>query len=541
MLIAHRFTAWVRSLTLLCILINAFPALAWQSACTSFNLTDIAGVSLVGTTYYAANTTVNITNEFSSIDVDNLPGFCRVEVRITTNATGNSSCNTEVWLPDEWNGRYLTIGNGGFAGGASVADLGTIAIAQGFAGMSTDTGHTGSAIDGSWAGPHNDNAIVDFGWRALHLSVGTGKEIVQQYYGEAQTYSYYMGCSTGGRQGLKEVQMFPDDFDGAIVGSPANWLTHLFDWSIKMALDVQPTNSSRFIDTSLWIDVIHPEVLRQCDALDGLVDGIINDPRYCLFRPETLTCHPGQNTSTCLTIPQVEALLKIYAAYYETNQTWIFGGYYPGGEVAFAESGLVTAVPFQLNVEWFLYFIANDTEWTIYDYNVSVVELSDQINPGQANAINPNLTAFAGSGRNGKVIQYVGWADQLISPGNSLHYYETVHAFTQAYTETDINDYYRLFTVPGMNHCGYGANAFGGVLQASSGMPPLSNDPEYNILSALVQWVEEDVAPESLSAVYYNDNNVENGIGFIRPLCQYPLSLQYIGGNSTTPEAFACV
>ncbi|KZT07672.1 feruloyl esterase-like protein [Laetiporus sulphureus 93-53] len=351
-----------------------------------------------------------------------------------------------------------------------------------------------------------------------------------------------MGCSTGGRQGLKEVQMFPDDFDGAIVGSPANWMTHLADWSIKMCLDMLPHNSSHFVGPSLWIDVIYPEVLRQCDAIDGLVDGIINDPRYCLFRPETLTCHPGQNTSTCLTILQIEALHKIYADYYETNQTWIFGPYYPGGEVAYAE-GVYTTEPLQLNVDWFQYFVVNDTEWTINDYDVSNVELADEINPGQANAINPNLTAFAGLRHNGKLIHYVGWVDQLISPGNSLHYYETVHAFTQAYAEMDISDYYRLFTVPGMNHCtgGYGANAFGAVSQASGGMLPLSNGPEYNILSALVQWVEEDVAPSSLSAVYYNDSDVENVVGFIRPLCQYPLSLRYIGGDPMTPDAFACV
>ncbi|EED79835.1 feruloyl esterase-like protein, partial [Postia placenta Mad-698-R] len=382
------------------------------------------------------------------------------------------------------------------------------------------------------------NAIVDFGWRALHLSVVTGKEIVQQYYGKTQSKSYYMGCSSGMTR-LKELQSFPEDFDGVVVGSPANWWTHLDDWQIRMSLDVQ--SPSAFINTSIWTDVIHPEVLRQCDALDGLTDGIINDPRFCAFRPETLTCRPGQSTSTCLTLPQIEAVHRIYSDYYETNQTWIFGPYYPGGEVEYPY-GLVGAAPYPIGPDWFRYFITNDTTWTIDQYNASLVWLSDEINPGQCNAIERNLTSFAGPGHNGKLLQYVGWADQLISPGNSIHYYESVYAFTRAYTDLDINDFYRLFTVPGMNHwySGYSANAFGGVQQASAGMPPLSLSPENNVLAAMVQWVEEGVAPTSFVAVHYNDNNVEDGVAFTRPLCQYPTSLRYTGGNETDAGSFEC-
>lgn len=513
-----------------------------QSACSAFTLQNATDVSHYETTYYAPNSRVNISNSWESIDVDDLPGFCRVELVIITNSTaeGSGEASTEVWLPDDWNGRYLAIGNGGFAGGVNIAELSAIAIPQGFVGVSTDTGHKSSIADAKWAGPGNNNAIVDWGWRAMHLSVVVGKEVVKQYYGEAQNTSYYMGCSTGGRQGLKEVQMFPEDFDGVIVGSPANWQTRIQDWSVHMNLNVQPNTSARFIPESVWVDVIHPEVLRQCDAIDGLADGIINDPRFCDFRPETLTCRPGQNESTCLTLAQLGAVHRIYTDYYEFNQEWINGRYYPGGETEYP-LGLV-GKPFIGGQEWFQYFVLNDTQWKLEQYNASLIRLADGIDPGQANAIDRNLTAFAGPGHNGKLLQYVGWADQLISPGNSIHYYESVYAFTRAYTDLDINDFYRLFTVPGMNHChsGYSANAFGGVQQASGGMPPLSLSPENNVLAAMVQWVEEGVAPTSFVAVHYNDNNVEDGVAFTRPLCQYPTSLRYTGGNETDAGSFEC-
>ncbi|KAJ3008471.1 hypothetical protein NUW54_g3142 [Trametes sanguinea] len=522
-----------------------------RTACLSFSPSSLASASFSNATHYATNTRVNISNAYSSIDVSNLPGFCRVELVITTDATAGSTALTEVWLPDDWNGRVLTVGNGGLAGGGGspiVHRSNTLDLLQSLspsrsnvAGISTNTGHDGGTDDGDWAGPHNDNAIVDWGWRALHLSVIAGKEIVQQYYGQPAGKSYYLGCSTGrrayvfvftvlvspshhvlgGRQGLKEVQDFPDDFDGVVVGSPANWQTHVQAWSVHMNLNTEPSTSQHFMTEDMWSDVIAPEVMRQCDELDGLKDGIINDPRICSFRPETLTCRPGQNTSTCLMKDQISALHRIYADYYEADQTYVFGGYYPGGETEYYH-GLVGKKHFVIGTNYFGFMVTNDTGFTIHDYNATVLKLADKIDPGQANAINPNLTAFAGPTHNGKLIQYVGWADQLISPGNSIHYYETVHEFTLANTTMDIDDYYRLFLVPGMNHChgGFAANAFGSVEQASNDNPPISFDPQHNILAAIVQWVEDGVAPDTITAANYNDNDVANGLGFTRPLCR---------------------
>ncbi|KAM5530873.1 hypothetical protein V8D89_015458 [Ganoderma adspersum] len=528
-------------LSLLALTAGVSAAGDFRSACCGYNPTDIPNVELTNPpTYFPANAVVDISNAYSSINESTLPAFCRVQLTITTNATAKSTALAEVWLPDDWNGRMLTVGNGGISGGVTVTELGHVAVPQGFAGVSTNTGHNGTTNDGAWAGPGSDNAIVDWGWRAMHMTVIAGKEVVKQYYSTPAKKSYYLSCSNGA---LKEVQEFPDDFDGVVVGSPANWWTHVQSWSIHQNLNVQPSTSPHFMTEDMWTNLIAPEVLKQCDALDGLADGIVSDPRNCNFRPETLLCSSGQNSSTCLTEDQISALHKIYSDYYEGDE-YVFAGYYPGGEADYYH-GLVGKTQFKIGRSFFRYMVINDTDWKIHDYNADVLALVDEINPGQANAASPNITAFVGPQRNGKLIHYVGYADQLISPGNSIYYYETVRNWTQTNTNMNVEDWYRLFTVPGMRHCvchgGYGANAFGAVEQASNSNPPLSNDPEHNILSAIVRWVEEGIAPESFTATYYIDNNVANGVGFTRPLCKYPSTLRYKGGDASSADSFECV
>ncbi|OJT07480.1 hypothetical protein TRAPUB_1665 [Trametes pubescens] len=267
-------------------------------------------------------------------------------------------------------------------------------------------------------------------------------------------------------------------------------MSHHESWAAHMSLNVLPETSSRFIPESTWINVIAPEVMRH-------------------FRPEVLTCAPGQNKSTCLTGDQIGALHRIYTDYYEADQTYIFGGYQPGGEKLYP-TGLVGSTTFPLVQDWFRFFVLNDTQWTPDLYNASLIAVAEQVNPGQTDAISPKLTAFASAPHNGKVLHYIGWADQLISPGYSLHYYETVHAFAQENSTLAIDDFYRLF--PG----GEAANAFG----AESQLPSLSLDAEHNILAAMVRWVEEGVAPSKVVGVKYKDDLPANGIAFTRPICK---------------------
>ncbi|KAH8100926.1 feruloyl esterase-like protein [Cristinia sonorae] len=534
---------------------TAFPALALMvvfanaaaiDSCSSFKLSNVSNTVVAGRTFYKAGDNVTVVNEYQSVSTNDLPAFCRIELTITTNSTANSSAHTEVWLPDDWNGRFVALGTGGFSGGAAVLDLAFTAAKQGYAGMSTDTGHQANAGDGSWAGPHNDNAIVDYAWRATHLSVLSAKEVIKQYYGKEQKKSYFLGCSGGGRQGFKEVQDFPDDFDGVVIGSPANSLDHILASVAHSALLTLPVNSSRFIDEDIWTNVIHPEVLKQCDALDGVADGILGDPRRCSFRPETLTCLPNQNTSTCLSLDQIDTLHKLYTDYYETNQTYIFGGYYPGGEVGmptylFSSQPMPLAI--KIAVDAYRYIVTNDTTWDLDRFDFSAVRQAESVLSAQTNANSPNLTAFASAPHSGKIIHYVGWAENFISAGGSVHYYETVHSWMKSHGGADMDTFYRLFPVPGMEHCmgGFGPISFGGSSQAGSGYPALKNDPEHDILAAMVHWVENDVAPETIIGTAYKNNTVAEGVAFTRPICKYPATAIYQGGDVNSATSFKCV
>ncbi|KAI0631068.1 feruloyl esterase-like protein [Trametes polyzona] len=506
-----------------------------SSDCLQYSPADLPGVIVSARTYYPANTTVVIFNDYIGMGSSSLPAFCRLQLLITTNETADSVANAELWLPDEWNGRMLTVGGGGLSGGPDVYALSNQALPQGFAGLASNGGHNSSSSDGTWGGPHNDNALVDFAWRAVHLSVQAGKEIVKKYYDHSPK-SYYLGCSTG----LKEIQLFPDSFDGAVVGSPANWFSRLVTWALYLNQLVSPATSPRFIPEEKWVDVIAPEVMRQCDDLDGVTDGVINDPSVCRFQFEKLSCPHGEDHPTCLNAEQLDTLHQVYADY-RVGDTYVFGGYNFGGEDSYFPVYMNTTTPLSGGpVAWFQYMVLNDTNWTPDQFNSSLFRIADEVDPGRANAIDPDLLAFAAPPRNGKILHYVGLTDEMISPRNSFHYYDTVREHVRRYGKgIDIDDFYRLFPAPGMNHCfnGHGANAFGAVFQP----PPLKNDAEHNILTAMIRWVEEGVAPTKIIAAKYNNDTAADGVAFTRPLCKHPLKIRYRGGDPYVESSFECV
>ncbi|KAI5478000.1 feruloyl esterase-like protein [Pseudohyphozyma bogoriensis] len=495
--------------------------LAWptnanrRSQCHDFAPSAIEDVAVVGVTYYDYGDLVNLTSSGGAVDATDLDPFCRVQLWITTNATTGNGAVSELWLPDDWNSRLLGVGNGGWSGGVVYSSLSYDGANRGFATFSTNTGHNSSTLDGTW-GYDDPNAIIDFGWRAMHMTVVAAKNLTEQYYGDAAKKNYYLGCSTAGRQGIKEMSRFPSDFDGVVIGSPANEMAGLQAWSLRQDLAVLPVNSSQWIPASTW-ELIHAEALKQCDGIDGVLDGVISDPRDCHFRPEALTCRPGQNASTCLNVDQINALRTVYTDYYEGDEY-----YEVGGELLYA-NGLVGTSPFSISTNYYQDFILNDTTWDFTTLNYSTIQKGYEINPGNMDTTSRDLLPFFDRG--GKLLHYVGWSDQLIAPGNSLRFYEDVAAYTLANSEYDVDDKYRLFTVPGMGHCngGSGANGFGG-----------------EVLMAMVDWIEQDSTPEYLVATKYVNDNATLGTAFTRKLCPYPLRGTYAGGDNTTYTSFDC-
>ncbi|KAM0756537.1 feruloyl esterase-like protein [Meredithblackwellia eburnea MCA 4105] len=506
-----------------------------------FDSIDGTPVKLRKASHYSPGTLLNLTSVLGGILTTNgIPSFCRLQLTITTNAATNNSADSELWLPDSWNSRLLGTGNGGFAGDFSYSAMGYDGLGKGFATFGTNTGHYSSSGDGKWA-LNNPEAIIDFGYRALHLTTVVAKNLTAHFYGTAAKKNYYIGCSTGGRQALKTATRFPDDFDGLVAGAPANRMALLLPWELHSGLQVTPVNSSHWLDVAHWT-LIHEEVLNQCDLLDGVKDGVVSYSRQCNFRPETLTCTPGEDTSKCLTVPQITALKTLYRDYVETNDTFIFSRFEPGGELVYPETGgIVAATPFAIANSFYQYIVLNDTNWDFHNLDFSIISQGVAQNPGNMDTVDPELTAFHKKG--GKVLQFHGLGDPLIASGNSFRWIDSVEAFSRSALGVESQSFYRFFPVPGMAHCsgGLGPNGFGGPGQRASGMPPGNEkDASYDILASLVEWVEKDIAPDYLIGTSYVNNNATLGTQYTRKLCVYPAQPVYMGGDQNSETSFVC-
>ncbi len=289
---------------------------------------SIANLKLPGTTISAAQPVepgAFAPPAGSAAPFKNLAAFCRVQGVLAPSS--DSHIEFEVWLPASgWNGKYLGVGNGGFAGTINYAGL--AAVGEGYVVSSTDTGHRGTAIDGEWALGHFEK-IVDFGNRAIHETAMTAKATAKALYGENPKHSYFSGCSNGGRQALIEAQRYPADYDGILAGAPANDITHLlagFAWNAQ-ALETDPAS---YIPAKK-MQALQNATVAACDALDGVKDGVIDDPTKCHFDPTVLACNAAES-DTCLTDLQIAALKKIYAGPKNSKGEQIFPGYQPGGE-----------------------------------------------------------------------------------------------------------------------------------------------------------------------------------------------------------------
>ncbi|KAH8897927.1 tannase and feruloyl esterase [Thozetella sp. PMI_491] len=453
--------------------------------------------------------------------------LCRLTAQVATSS--RSSIRLEVWLPEQWTGRFLSTGNGGLGGCVQYEDI-EYAASLGFATVGTNNGHDGMS---GQAFLHNPDIIEDFAYRALHTGVVLGKDISRAFYGKAHSKSYYLGCSTGGRQGFKEVQTFPEDFDGVVAGAPAFAFNNLTSWSCHFLPLTGPSGSASFIPLDMW-PIIHQEVLNQCDALDGLVDGILEAPDLCNFDATTLVCVGGQ-TQGCLTQKQAETLRSIFSPLLDEEGSLVYPRLQPGAELTGAPQTYFTGQPFGA-ADWFRYVIFNDSAWDPFSLIPDDYVLSSHLNPFDIETWKGDLSAF--KQRGGKLLHYHGLADGTISSDNSPRYYE--HAAQEmGLTPQGLDEFYRLFRISGMGHCGGGpgAHAIGNQKGNSASL-----DPDENVLMAIVRWVEEGIAPDRVIGTAYVNGTASAGVDYKRAHCRWPYRNVYPGiGDPKDLNSWHCV
>ena len=453
-----------------------------------------------------------------------LPAFCRVEA--TARPTTDSEIKFEVWIPpaDAWNGKLEGVGNGGYSGAIGYAAM-AAGLRRGYAVASTDTGHAG---DDMKFGQGHPEKIVDWAYRSVHVMTEASKLIVRDAQGRFADRAYFVGCSSGGHQALTEAQRYPEDYDGIIAGDPANnrirqTFAFLYSWVVTHTPDGHP------IIPQNKLSLITHAAVEACDALDGLKDGIIDDPRRCHFDPAKLACpstgagQAQRDEAACLTAPQVEAARKMYEGLKNPRTgEQIFTGW-PRGSEGFGENPIqswgqyVMNPPEPMRVGFFRYFLFHDPNWdyrTIdYDRDLAYAE---QKLPFMS-AVEKDLTPFRKHG--GKLLMYTGWADPVVPPQDAVAYYDAVAKANGGLERT--RDFYRFFIAPRMGHC-------------SGGPGP----NQFDALTALEQWVEKGAAPEKLIASHSTNGKIDR----TRPLCLYPQVARYKGtGGSDEAANFTCV
>lgn len=435
--------------------------------------------------------------------------FCRVEGTIEGNI------GFEVWLPATWNHRLLGAGVGGDAGVFNYADM-SRRIAEGFATVTTDSGHKAS-------NPHwmrDAKARTDYEHRAVHLAAQAGKALAQRFYGKPADRSYFLGCSGGGRQALKEMQNYPGDYDGVIAGAPGPYMPLQSVRMMWFAL-AQKRNPAGALSDADWA-LYERRATAACDRDDGVEDGVIGDPLRCGFKPATLACAPGQ-TADCLSAAKLAMLEAIVAPMRDAQGRAMDGGLFPGVRTR-------PGPPSPLLRQMWADGVHDDPDWDEETFD-RTADLA------AANRIMPELRADKTAirpfvARGAKAILYQGWADPSTNAGPTIDYYVDLAAANGGVER--LKDSARLFLVPGMYHCGGGpgTGAFGG-----SGQPAWPGDAQRDVLWALIRWVEQGRAPEMLIATRFEGEAPR----FTRPLCAFPAHAVYDGkGPAEEAASFRC-
>lgn len=436
--------------------------------------------------------------------------FCRVAATLTPSA--DSHIKIEVWLPlSGWNGKFVAAGNGGWAGRIAYSGM-LPALQQGYATASTDTGHDASlpGQDGGEFIIGHPERLIDYAYRAYHLTTLTAKEIISAFYGRSPAHSYWVGCSLGGLEGLIEAKRFPEDFDGIVVGSPPNPITAFNAAQIWPAWLISK-DPSRYIPPSK-LPMIHEAALKACASPIGRKHGFIEEPDRCPFDPGVLLCK-GEDAPDCLTAPQLDLMHRIYAgpANPRTHEP-IFAGLSPGAELQLPKYSQQTEA-YSTALDLFRYAALHnaDWDWTAFDFDRVLAAAEREVGP--ILHVDSNLNAFLDRG--GKLMLYIGGTEYK----NFTHlrdYYLDILRNAGAGKDGSV----RLFLVPGMDHCGGGAGC-----------------DTFDKLGPIDAWVEGGRAPERIVTSKVSGGTVVR----TRPICAYPLVARYKGtGNTDEAGSFVC-
>ncbi|MDZ4702169.1 MAG: tannase/feruloyl esterase family alpha/beta hydrolase [Rhodothermales bacterium] len=436
----------------------------------------------------------------------------------------------EVLLPKDWNGRFFMGGGGGYVG--QITNSAQPAVDLGYASAGTDTGHQGDGLEADWA-LNDPVAQLNFGHLAIHRTAEVAKSVILAHYGSDPAYSYFFGCSRGGGQAMMEAQRYPDDFDGIVAGAPAmDWPGFAAEFIQNIQLNYpDPAHLSEPIITKENLALIETSILKACDGLDGVVDGMMENPRACPFDLETVpACEAGRPGPDCMTALQRAAIERVYAPVVSDHGV-VHPGQPFGGEGDFDNGWLpwITGVfepvfassqerfpslQFAFGTELFKYFVYGDPDWDYVRYDLNRVPDDTRTVAQMLNSTDPDLSAY--KTRGGKLILWHGWSDPALSAYASIDYYKEVEGL-----DPTLRDYFRLFLMPGVLHCG-------------SGVGP----DQVEWYTAIADWVERGIPPQKIVA---KKMNAEGDTVMTRPLCPYPQQARYIGnGNTNEASRFEC-
>ena len=437
----------------------------------------------------------------------NVPAFCRV--RATLTPSSDSDIKAEVWLPaSDWNGKYEAVGGGGWAGVISYPAM-AAAIRAGYATASTDTGHTGGTADFALGHPEK---LIDFGYRAIHETTTFAKPVIDALYGTAPKVSFFNGCSTGGRQAITEAQRYPNDFDAIVAGASA-W-DGMRMHAARVAVSQMVNSNPDGVIPPSKLPMLHAAVLDACDALDGVTDGVIENPLQCRFDYAKLMCKDADGPD-CLTRGQVESAKALTSPIRNPKTGAVIDARHlmPGAELGFGNLG--GPAPLGLSSSGLANILFKDPNWDWHTFEVTKdFDRAAKADEGALFSGDANLTRFFARG--GKLLMYHGWTDQQVTPMESTIYYENV--LKQVGKDAAAKGI-ALYMVPGMNHCQGGAGT-----------------DTFDKMAAIESWVATGKPPAQIVASHLTSGAVDK----TRPLCPFPQVAKYKGGDTNAAASFSC-